>query len=62
MLTGGSDSRFFRDRGVNCYGILPGLFRLEDVDTIHGIDEKISVDNLLVGTEVMTDIVKLLCT
>lgn len=62
MLTGGSDSRFFRNRGVNSYGILPGLFQLSDIDTIHGIDEKISVDNLLKGTEVVTDIVRVLCT
>ncbi len=61
MLTGGSDSRFFREKGINCYGILPGLFTLKDIDMIHGIDEKISVDNLIKGAQVVTDIVKKLC-
>jgi acetylornithine deacetylase/succinyl-diaminopimelate desuccinylase-like protein len=29
---------------------------------IHGVDEKVSVDNMVTGTRVVTDIVKRLCT
>lgn len=63
LLTGGSDSRFYRDKGVPTYGIFPAVVSMADVTgMIHGVDEKISVDNMVTGTQVTTDIVKRLCT
>ncbi len=63
LLTGGSDSRFYRDKGVPTYGICPAVVSMADVTgMIHGVDEKISVDNMITGTEVVSDIVKRLCT
>jgi acetylornithine deacetylase/succinyl-diaminopimelate desuccinylase-like protein len=63
LLTGGSDSRFYRDKGVPTYGIFPAVVPMADVTgMIHGMDEKISVDNMITGTQVITDIVKRLCT
>ena len=62
MLTGCSDSRFFRKIGVPTYGVMPALVSLGDVvSMIHGIDEKISVENVINGTNIMTDIVRALC-
>ncbi len=62
LLTGGSDSRFYRDKGVPTYGIFPAVVPMADVTgMIHGVDEKISIDNMITGTLVITDIVKKLC-
>ena len=61
LLVGASDSRFFRDRGIPCYGVCPVLISLEDLNRIHGIDERISEENMVKGTRVYIDIVKKLC-
>jgi acetylornithine deacetylase/succinyl-diaminopimelate desuccinylase-like protein len=61
LLPGASDSRFFRSKGIPCYGVCPMLISIEDLNRVHGIDERISVENMITGTEVFTDIVKRLC-
>jgi acetylornithine deacetylase/succinyl-diaminopimelate desuccinylase-like protein len=61
LLFGASDSRFFRDRGITSYGVCPALINLDDIKTVHGIDEKISEENMVKGTEVYAAIVKRLC-
>jgi len=37
------------------------LISLEDLSKVHGIDERISEENMIRGTEVFIDIVKKLC-
>jgi len=61
LMFAASDSRFFRQRGIPSYGVCPVLLDLEDVEMVHGIDEKIAVDELLKGTEVFTAIVEEFC-
>ena len=61
LLPGGSDSRFFRATGIPCYGVCPMLISLEDLNRIHGIDERISEENMIQGTRVYIDIIKKLC-
>jgi acetylornithine deacetylase/succinyl-diaminopimelate desuccinylase-like protein len=59
LLTGGTDSRFFRSLGNVCYGfhpIRPDLSYSEMQKTIHGIDERISIENLVFGTSVLYSI------
>jgi acetylornithine deacetylase/succinyl-diaminopimelate desuccinylase-like protein len=61
MLTGGTDSRFFRRMGITCYGfqpIRPDLPYAETQKTIHGVDERISIDNLIFGTTVLYEVVQ----
>ena len=62
LMTGGTDSRFFREQGSVCYGFHPmhpeppingKLIKRE-----HGIDERISVDNLVFGTSVLYETVE----
>lgn len=62
MMTGTSDSRFFRDRGITAYGFCPTTIPKEDLQSIHGIDEKIRIGSLLKGIEVYQDAVQRLCT
>jgi acetylornithine deacetylase/succinyl-diaminopimelate desuccinylase-like protein len=61
LLVGGSDSRFFRSKGICCYGVCPMLVGIEELERIHGIDERISVENMIKGTAAFADIVKRLC-
>jgi len=61
LLFGASDSRFFRKKGISCYGVCPVLLSLEELSKIHGIDERISEGNMIRGTEVFIDIVRKLC-
>ena len=56
LLTGGTDSRFFRRVGSVCYGFQPMRADMpygEIVGSIHGIDERISVENLVFGVSVL---------
>ena len=61
LLFGASDSRFFREKGIPCYGVCPMIINLEDLGKIHGIDERISEENMVKGTAVYIDMVRKLC-
>ncbi|MGD8544641.1 MAG: M20/M25/M40 family metallo-hydrolase [Candidatus Bathyarchaeota archaeon] len=61
LLTGGTDSRFFRKMGSICYGFQPMHSDLpygEILKMIHGIDERISIENLVLGTSILYHLVK----
>ena len=61
LMTGGTDSRFFRRVGSVCYGFHP---RRSDVPygemnkMVHGVNERISIENLVFGTSVLYETVK----
>lgn len=61
MTIGGTDSQFFQAKGVDCYGLIPIMVSEKDVQSIHGIDESISVDNLMMGTRVIYHTIKRVC-
>ena len=61
LTTGGTDSRFFREMGSVCYGFHPmrpdePIDKLEE--RMHGIDERITIENLVFGTSVLYEVVK----
>ena len=62
MTIGGTDSQFFQAKGVNCYGLLPILVTENDIQTMHGIDERISIKNLMFGTKIVYNTVKQVCS
>jgi acetylornithine deacetylase/succinyl-diaminopimelate desuccinylase-like protein len=53
---GGTDSRFFRDKGVPAYGLVPTMLTAEDRKGFHGLDERLSIENLLLGTKIVHDL------
>ncbi len=57
VCVGGTDARFFRERGVPAYGLVPCLFTAEDLKGYHGIDERLSLDNLRLGCQIVFDTV-----
>jgi acetylornithine deacetylase/succinyl-diaminopimelate desuccinylase-like protein len=61
LMTGGTDSRFFRRKGSICYGFHPKRPDVpygEMVKMVHGVDERISIENLVFGTSVLYETVK----
>jgi acetylornithine deacetylase/succinyl-diaminopimelate desuccinylase-like protein len=61
MLSGLSDSRFFRARGVPCYGIIPARLGLMDLARIHGVDERIPVQDVKDGVKFLYDLIENIC-
>lgn len=59
MLSPGfTDSHAFRASGALAYGFTPALLTRDELATIHGHNERISVANLVLGTEMLLDVVK----
>jgi acetylornithine deacetylase/succinyl-diaminopimelate desuccinylase-like protein len=62
LTTGGTDSRFFRRKGSVCYGFQPmhpeEAISGKVVKREHGIDERISIENLVFGTSVLYETMK----
>jgi len=61
LTTGGTDSRFFRETGSVCYGFQP--MRPDEPNDqlekrMHGIDERITVENLVFGTSILYETLK----
>ena len=61
ISTGFTDSRVFRRRGVVAYGFIPVLLEPLEAATIHGHNERISIENLRLGTQVLFEVARRLC-
>jgi len=57
LITGATDSRFFRRIGVPCYDFSPFRLKREDSKLIHGHNERLSIENLGLASEVIFEIV-----
>jgi len=58
LAVGFTDCHFFRERGIPCYGFTPFVVGESLVKTVHGNDERISVENVKRGTRLTYEIVK----
>ncbi len=58
LITGATDSRFFRGAGVPCYDFSPFRLRQDELRLVHGHNERISTENLAFASEVIFEIVK----
>ena len=56
MLSGGTDAKHFARLGIRCFGFTPLRLppELDFAALFHGVDERIPVDSLVFGTEVLT--------
>jgi len=61
LTSGGTDCKHFRPHGIVCYGHIP--FELDDseAERIHGVDERVSLENLARGLRVLMRTVINLC-
>ncbi len=53
LLSGVSDSRFFRASQMDVYGIHPIIVEQRDIQSIHGANERISLTNLRMGAQII---------
>jgi acetylornithine deacetylase/succinyl-diaminopimelate desuccinylase-like protein len=60
MTTGGTDSRFFRRRGVPAYGFFPVLISKQLTASVHGVDERLPVADLGKAVRVIYDALRTL--
>jgi acetylornithine deacetylase/succinyl-diaminopimelate desuccinylase-like protein len=61
MMAGGTDSRFFRQKHVPAYGFVPIILDLGEQRRIHGVDERLSAQNLYRGIKATYDLAYKLC-
>lgn len=47
LMSGGTDSRHYRIVAESVYGFSPGVMTMDDVGGAHGMNERISVENLM---------------
>ncbi len=62
VSTGFTDSHYFRDLGIHCYGYAPFLVPSDEQSGVHGNNERISIANIRRGTTMMRDIVDMVAT
>lgn len=62
VLAGFTDSHFFRDLGITCYGFSPFLIPGEDASGVHGNNERISVEVVRKGARLHYKIVHALAS
>jgi len=55
MLSGGTDAKHFARLGIRCFGFIPLRLppELDFAALFHGVDERVPVDSLLFGTQVL---------
>ena len=56
--TGFTDSHYFRDLGIACYGFAPFLIPADEEGGVHGNNERISMENIRRGTAMMLEVVR----
>ena len=61
VSAGFTDSRPFRRRGITAYGFIPILLEPLEAGAIHGHNERISVQNLGLGTQILFEVVRRHC-
>jgi acetylornithine deacetylase/succinyl-diaminopimelate desuccinylase-like protein len=61
QVPGATDGRYWRAAGIPAYGLSPFILSREDIASIHGIDERISGENLALGVRIAKDLITRLC-
>src|SRR5688572_28405345 len=56
ICPGGTDARYFREKGVPAYGLVPTMLTAEDRKGFHGLNERLAVENLLLGCKIIHDL------
>jgi acetylornithine deacetylase/succinyl-diaminopimelate desuccinylase-like protein len=61
VSAGFTDSRVFRQHGITSYGFVPIILEPEEAMTIHGHNERVSVESLRLGCQILFETVRRLC-
>jgi acetylornithine deacetylase/succinyl-diaminopimelate desuccinylase-like protein len=60
VITGFTDSHWFREHGVASYGFVPFVLSEDDERTVHGVNERVSIDNLRDGVRRLVSLLRAL--
>ena len=60
VLTGFTDSHYFRERGIASYGFVPFALTEDEARREHGVNERLSTDNLRDGTRRLLNLLQAL--
>ncbi len=58
MIAGSTDAHYFRDIGIVAYGFVPRWLSPDETRGIHGVDERVSIENLERGTNTLVAILE----
>jgi len=58
VLAGFTDAHYFRAQGITAYGFVPRWYSVDDLRSVHGPDERVSVANLERGVATLIAILK----
>lgn len=58
LSPGATDNRFFREKGVLAYGIIPLLINLKDLESLHGKNERIPLKEIPKGEKILFNFVR----
>ncbi len=53
LSPGKTDNSYLRRVGIKSYGLIPAILYSEDIDTMHGKNENISIENLRLGSTII---------
>ena len=62
VSAGFTDSRVFRRNGTTSYGFIPFLLEPAEAITIHGHNERVSIENIRLGCQMLFEIVQKIAT
>lgn len=57
LITGATDSRFFRSMGIPCYDFVPFRLKREDLSLVHNVDERLRVENFFFAIEFLYELI-----
>jgi acetylornithine deacetylase/succinyl-diaminopimelate desuccinylase-like protein len=58
IIPGFTDAHYFREHGIASYGFVPFVLDETDARTVHGIDERVSLENLRRGPELLVALLR----
>ena len=61
VSAGFTDSRVFRRQGITAYGFIPVVIEPFEAVSIHGHNERLSIENLRLGCQILFDVVRRIC-
>jgi acetylornithine deacetylase/succinyl-diaminopimelate desuccinylase-like protein len=62
LLSGATDSRFLREKGIITYDFCPFRLTESELKTEHGNDERIALENLRFGMKMLVEVIKEVAT
>jgi acetylornithine deacetylase/succinyl-diaminopimelate desuccinylase-like protein len=62
MIAGFTDSHYFREKGLDCYGFIPIAASTAEVRGVHGLNERVAVKELGAAVRRMVELLKFMGT